>query len=226
MTQHLQKIISHYEALNQRERYMMLGAIACVFYAVYSFLIEPVTTKKQLLINEINAFNAEKTTIEQELSILSTPNKDQMSSPQGLELKALQSDVAKLDTEINDLKRVLVSPERMPDLLSDLLKNNERLSLIALETQPTVGLFDNDLSAQANQKKINLPVYKHSVVMTIEGRYLDLLSYIEGVEKLPWHVLWDKAALEVEKEPKSQFPLSQIKLTVYTLSLDKNWLSL
>jgi MSHA biogenesis protein MshJ len=69
-------------------------------------------------------------------------------------------------------------------------------------------------------------VFKHGVEITVEGRYLDLLDYVSQLEQMPWHVLWSKAALNEEQNPAVTWPANRLKLTVYTLSLDKTWLSI
>jgi MSHA biogenesis protein MshJ len=55
---------------------------------------------------------------------------------------------------------------------------------------------------------------------------LDLLDYVSQLEQMPWHVLWSKAALNEEQNPAVMWPANRLKLTVYTLSLDKTWLSI
>jgi MSHA biogenesis protein MshJ len=101
------------------------------------------------------------------------------------------------------------------------LKKNGKLKLIELQTLPVKGLLENASEDKNKISKQELPVFKHGVEITIEGNYLDLLDYVAELEKMPWHVLWSKAALNAE-----HYPDSQLKLTVYTLSLDKTWLSI
>jgi MSHA biogenesis protein MshJ len=74
--------------------------------------------------------------------------------------------------------------------------------------------------------KQDAPVYKHGVEITVEGRYLDLLDYVSDLEQMPWHILWSKAALNEDKNDEITWPANRLKLTVYTLSLDKTWLSI
>ena len=64
-------------------------------------------------------------------------------------------------------------------------------------------------------------IYRHGVELTISGQYLDLLQYVEALESLPMHSLWRSALLQTK-----QFPESELTLRVYTLSLDKTWLSI
>jgi len=215
-----------FTALNTRERWMIFGAVLCVFYGLYSYSLEPVLQRQQVLKNEISQDVMQKQTLEQQLAVLTSSNDAVSETPEQLEMQALQDNIISLDQNIESLKNTLIRPEKMPDLLSDLLHQNEQLSLVSLKTLAPKGLFENDNPTEKVANQNDLPIFKHGVEITIKGHYLDLLNYIAGVEAMPWHVLWDKANLEVESEPSTPFPLSQITLTVYTLSLDKNWLSI
>jgi MSHA biogenesis protein MshJ len=57
------------------------------------------------------------------------------------------------------------------------------------------------------------------VEITVHGNYLDMLSYLVALEHLPSQMFWGKAQMNV-----IQYPVAELTLTVYTLSLDKTWL--
>ena len=138
-----------------------------------------------------------------------------------------------LETNLTGLQTTLISPDKMPELLRSLLKKNSALKLIELKTLPARGLLETESSSiqttgtESNNTEVkvsaiqNSPVFKHGVEITIEGRYLDLLEYVSDIEKMPWHVLWSKVALNAE-----HYPDTQLTLTVYTLSLDQTWLTI
>jgi MSHA biogenesis protein MshJ len=118
----------------------------------------------------------------------------------------------------------------MPELLRDLLAKNGKLKLIALNTLLTQNLLAQPVATSEvptaeqstnQEEQLENPVFKHVVEITIEGRYLDLLEYVSTIEKMDWHVLLNKAELSTKA-----YPNNQLKLTVYTLSLDKAWLSI
>jgi len=224
--------VQKFLALNIRERWMIAGAVACVFYALFSFLVSPILDRQKMLKTEIANDETKQAALSLELSNytqLATANED---LPKKQNIARLENDLAALQLELDDLKNTLIKPEKMSDLLSDLLKNNENLALISLKTLPTKGLFEKDTALNRQEKfrqennLDSLPIFKHGVEMTIEGRYLDLLEYVATVEKMPWHVLWERANLSVDDKQSTATPLSQLTLTVYTLSLDKTWLSI
>lgn len=65
-----------------------------------------------------------------------------------------------------------------------------------------------------------LGLYKHGVEISVEGSYADLLNYLGELEHMPWQVYWGSVSLSAQGAP-----LSRLTLVVYTLSLDKTWLS-
>jgi MSHA biogenesis protein MshJ len=63
-------------------------------------------------------------------------------------------------------------------------------------------------------------VFRHTVELSVSGGYFDLLDYLAALERMPQRVFWDGFELSV-----AQYPQSVLKLTIYTLSLEKSWLT-
>jgi hypothetical protein len=61
--------------------------------------------------------------------------------------------------------------------------------------------------------------YRHSMILTVKGNYLDILSYLNRLEKLPWRVFWKQANLIVE-----DYPTSILTVEIYTISRDEAWI--
>ena len=64
-------------------------------------------------------------------------------------------------------------------------------------------------------------LYRHGVQLELQGSYLDMVSYMEALERMPSQLFWGKATLEAQEYPKAR-----LTLTLYTLSLDTKWISL
>ncbi len=207
---------------------VICALFASVFFILNTFLLKPLHTRQQSIRAELSADNAQIETLSQELSVISAMPIIDPDAQNKQRISALQSQLKSLETDLNDLKATLVSPEEMPLLLRNLLKKNSALKLISLKTLPASHLIEKDSTDTETKSTVikvadskNPNVFKHGVEITIEGRYLDLLEYVAELEKMPWHVLWSKVNLNAEN-----YPESRLTLTVYTLSLDKNWLSI
>ena len=83
---------------------------------------------------------------------------------------------------------------------------------------PTTSTVSGKVEKQAN---LVPQIYRHEVVLELVGNYLDLLAYVQELEKKPWQLYWGQASLKVEQHPQAV-----LSLHVYTLSLDQKWLDL
>lgn len=226
-----------FDALNKRERWMVFCALLVVVYAaINTLLLSPVLALQKTLTTELATDQSQISGLQQQLSLYNNKNVVDPDAQNKQRISELQSRLQVLESRLNQLQTTLISPEKMPELLRSLLKRNGKLKLIELKTLPTRSLLEstseiagnavtpapNTTQQQAYQSDSqDYPVFKHGVEITVEGRYLDLLEYVSDLEKMPWHVLWSKANLTTK-----QHPISQLKLTVYTLSLDQTWLSI
>ncbi len=236
MKQSWQTICNKFEALNKRERWMVACTLFVIVYAIINMLLlSPVLARQKILINELAADQSQTQGLNQQINEFAQKIVVDPDAQNKQRITDLQSHLQLLETKLNGLQTTLISPDKMPELLRSLLKKNGALILIELKTLPTKGLLETSsestITKDANTKDAgtqvatantqNSPVFKHGVEITIEGRYLDLLKYVSDLEKMPWRVLWSKAALNAE-----HYPDSQLKITVYTLSLDQTWLSI
>ena len=76
-----------------------------------------------------------------------------------------------------------------------------------------------DKGAKPAPKDPERTIYQHSVEITLQGSYPDLLEYLAQLEKLSWQMFWGRISVDTE-----QYPRLRVTLTVQTLSLNKAWL--
>jgi MSHA biogenesis protein MshJ len=63
-------------------------------------------------------------------------------------------------------------------------------------------------------------IYQHGIEIRLAGSYGDLLKYVEDIERSPQRVMWHSLGLAADK-----YPRNILVLRVYTLSLDRKWLT-
>ena len=144
-------------------------------------------------------------------------------------------------TRIAALKKLLegqagmsgvVSPSEMAKLVRLVLAQHGSVSLVRLQNLPAepVGNANNgELKTPAAPTAQPMPVnanagaslYRHGVRVEVEGRYADLVSYLQSLERLPWGVMWDEVQLSVEKHPTSR-----LSIVLYTLSAERSWIGM
>ncbi len=232
-----QKINIKFDALNKRERWLVFAACVFVVYSLINALfLSPVLAKKKILSGEISTDQTQIQVLQQQIAEMNSQAIIDPDAQNKQRIAELQANIKLLDTRLEGMQSTLISPDKMPELLRSLLKKNGKLKLVELKTMPVSGLLatnepqNNSTSTQPKSPEASSAIvnktlediaFKHGVEITVEGRYLDLLNYVSELENTSWNILWSKASLRTEHPP-----LSQLKLTVYTLSLDQTWLSI
>lgn len=205
------------DALSRRERLLVLFAVlAVVFFMLNALLLDPVAKRARMLEGQLAGDRAQVAALRQQLQLLAaTPVADPDAEGRA-RLEVINRQLQQVDAALEDEQRDLVSPDRMAGLLEDILKKNGQLKLLSLRTlSPDEKAKTGDAGAKA------LPVFRHGVELKVQGRYLDLLNYLRALEGLSWHMLWGNVALSAEPAQ-----LSTLTVTIYTLSLDRAWLSI
>lgn len=64
-------------------------------------------------------------------------------------------------------------------------------------------------------------LYRHGVRIVLQGAYPDMVAYMVALERLPARLYWGQAALDASEHDKAT-----LSLTLYTLSLDNEWIAL
>ena len=223
-------LAKRFDALAHRERALVAtAALALLSFLGYSLLIEPQLLRQASLAKRIAQTRTDRAGIEAQLAALRAQPTDPDAGNR-LALQQARASLATLDAKLRGMSDSLVPPDQMPAFLESLLSKNRNLELLALRTLPPTPLLEpakpangqagNNKSGKAPGQDVAGPnIYKHGVEIRIAGSYPDLLTYLTELERLPQRILWNRVTLAVDK-----YPRSVLTLTVYTLSLDKQWL--
>ena len=225
---------ARFDALALRERALVAGAaVIGGGFLAYSLVIEPQYIRKEAQVKRIAKTNEDLAVVDAQTKNLKVQLKDPDIGNRNALLQT-QKEMAELDAKLRGIESNMVPPEKMQAFLENLLAKNGKLELISLRTLPATPLIDRaadkktdaktetktDGKSAAKTDASGAPnIYKHGVEIRIAGSYNDLLSYLAGLERIPQKVVWNRVALTAEK-----YPRSVMTLTVYTLSLDKQWL--
>lgn len=197
-----------------RERVMIFAAAALVLVvALNSALIAPLRAKQQRLAGEIAQKEKELRIVQTELQRLARVRDADPDARNRTRSAELRAQLAELDKQIAAEQRRFTSPQRMRAVLEDMLERNKRLRLLDLKTLPVKEL------TVAQARGGTQRVYRHGVEMTVAGRYLDIYAYLKSLEGTPSQLYWGRAEMSV-----ADYPVSTLKVTVYTLSFDQAWL--
>lgn len=196
-----------------RERVLIFLATALVLiFVVNAALIKPLRDVQRRLNSDIAQNERELRTIQGEVQRLARARDADPDARNRERAAVLRAELALLDGQIADEQRRFTSPQRMRDVLEEMLEREKRLRLIDLKTLPVT-----DMSA--TQGQAGRRVFRHGVELTLAGSYLDLYAYLAALEGLKTQLYWGRAEMSV-----ADYPVATLKLTVYTLSFDQAWL--
>lgn len=215
----LSAAIKRLDAMTQRERLLVFGAAALACIAiVYVGAIEPALKRRALLAARIADQDALLATAEaQKQDLMRALGEDPAASVRA-RIEAKRAEIAAIDTQLAGLQRTLIAPDRMADVLEQLIGRTPQVRLVSLRNLPATPLVASASAAQPTQPAAKGHVYRHGVEVVVEGNYLDLLGYVARIERQPWQVYWGRTVMA------SEYPKVMLTLTLYTLSLDRAWL--
>ncbi len=226
MKQLLQKYADGIDAMALRERAMFFGAVALVLMTLLqAFLLSPVLSRRNQLSAQIAQQEDETKAIQAQIQTLVRPSVPDQDALNRDRLKSLREQMAQLDRQFEQQQKQFVAPEKMTAMLENMIGKNRKLQLISLRNLPGTGLSPGAGAptgaaggpAQAGGAR---EVFRHTVELSVRGSYFDLLDYLAALERMPQRVFWDGFELSV-----AQYPQSVLKLTIYTLSPEKSWLT-
>lgn len=215
---------SKVNALAVRERGLLLLASIAVLYLLWDGLLQGHldrdTARLKSIINERQTELKALKTEELTLNLLVNIDPD---ATKKRKIESLKSEINALDEALSELSHGLVGAGNLAKVLEDVLLQGTSLKLLKVKTLPVQalelsianvesGVADNDGAILAT----GAGVYKHSVVVEVEGEYFELLAYLESLEQLPWRFYWDQLNYQV-----SNYPNAVIEVRVYTLSAEE-----
>ena len=207
------RMLARFDALSLRER-ALVGS-ACLIGMVllwFATVFDPVSTRQRTL-------SAELSTLQQSIqvttqSIEETADADPTLIAQREETR-LKAQLAEINTQLAAKSAGLIPPERMVQVIHDVLSRQHGVTLVSLHNSPVTTLVPEaaDHAAAAGGP------YVHPVEIVVEGTYLDVLAYLHALESLEWRFYWRLLELE-----STAYPRNRVRIELSTLSLDKDWI--
>lgn len=217
----MNKLLQRWQALAPREQWLSLGVGLALLIMLYMLLLaEPLglriaaeQSRQQLA--EARRIEAQNSLQDIHRRLAADPN---LSYRQAL--KAAQASREELHQRIDVETSTLVSPEKMKALLQDLLRNQAKLKLVALQSSSAPLELPGAAPVTQEQQASPVVFYRHGVQLTLEGGYFDLLTYLKAIEASGWRLHWDRLDYEVGENGHDR---ARVILDLHTLSRDAGW---
>lgn len=221
----IERSTAKFNAMSLRERALVVAAMAAALIMIWTIAIQdPMQARRR-------ALELELSTIRESLvsgSVASDGTSAEGSVAVALaEVSELEARLGEINAKLESESAGLIPPERMVEVIHDVLTRQRGVKLISLHNKPVTALVqppergarvdrkDDSGDALAN----NSGPYMHPVEIVVEGSYLDILAYLRALEDLDWQFYWKNLDLI-----SVDYPLNRVRIEVGTLSMDKEWI--
>jgi len=205
---------SWFEVRSFRERLVLAGAlVVALLLAIEALSWAPARHRHDAAAAQLASLEEQRVTLQQELDLLDEQEALDPDAAVRRQLDTFDQQVGTLDEKLRSQAIQLIAPEQARSMLRSLIANVRDLRMVALQTEPPTPLVDTE--------GLDLPVlYRHGIVIDLQGNYLAVLEYLQSLEALPWRLYW--YGLEVQANPSG---VRSYRLHIYTISLRKEWIS-
>lgn len=202
-----------FDARSLRERCVLLAAVVLALLLSFESLIwAPARQRLAASAAQLASIQEQRRVLEAELGQLEQQEALDPDAAVNRQIESLTRQVGTLDERLGGQALHLIAPERARELLQALISNTERLRIVSIQTEAPQPLGDPG--------QHDLPVlYRHGLVVDLQGDYLSLLDYVRALEQLPWRLYW--LGLEVRADAPGP---AEFRLYLYSVSLQKEWI--
>ncbi|MEX2353013.1 MAG: hypothetical protein WD709_02410 [Gammaproteobacteria bacterium] len=229
----IKALIDRLDALSIRERGLILAGILFILYSVWdSLLIQPQVIEERRIFADLQMKRAEQSVQNMRFQELVRQDRTDPDVANRARMAELKQQLAEIETSVRQSTNHLVSPANMAGILETILNKSRGLELTSIKglgVSPllTAGAEDsgNEDAAEPESDSVGVSMgglenaYKHGLQISFEGDYMSTLAYLRELETLEWGFFWEKMEYEV-----LEYPRARATITLYTLSLEKEWI--
>lgn len=196
--------------MSLRER-VMICAVGVVLFMFPGFLVF-VDANQQAsarLQASIEHQRMEKDKLEAELQVWQARLTSNPNDAMREEIESLTEKIKTLDESLKTETLTLIDASLMTEILLNVMKVDGSLEVVALESS----------APELVVKQKNISLYQHGVSITIRGKYLDVLKHLKTLENQKYNFYWKSLDYKVQ-----EYPYAEVKLELYTLSINKDFI--
>ena len=209
----LQSIVAWYDGRPLRERIILAAAAMIAALSLFEGLWwGPQRERTTLAERAVHALETQKATLALELDVLEQRESEDPDAAIRGQLDLLAAKIDDLDERLRGQTLQILAPEQMTAVLRDMVDSIDGMRITGIRSEMPQRLV--------NGTEDNLPVlWRHGLVIDLQGDYLGLLDCVRKLEELPWRLYW--LGMEVEAHG---FEPGEFRLHVYTVSLREEWI--
>jgi MSHA biogenesis protein MshJ len=225
-------LAARYDRLSLRERVLTMAAILAVLIALFDALVlQRLEVRKKQLALQLSGI----------VAAIDGGGATDGGSSAGTTLQrtaALAASLRQASARLDSQSAGLIPPQRMTRVIHDVLSRQHGVTLVSLRSLAPYAVIEGAPSQDdAQQAAVDVSAdqtpsaatvtgaaegpYFHSVQLVLQGRYLDVLAYLQALEGLSWHFYWQSIALDA-----TQYPTTRVTVTLGTVSMSRDWIDL
>lgn len=219
------------DALTLRERALLFAMMAgLIIFTAFFFFLNPAYTGQKALLMTMGSQQDNISGVEADITQTIVAHSQDPDAAERARLVQLRADAARLRAALTAMQQGMVPAERMSGLLEKLLRSQPNLKLAGMrtlrdgETEPAPDAPAPPAAAAAAAGGAAAPaplLHRHGVEIVVQGKYADMVAYLDALEGMPGQLFWGSARMHVDA-----YPQATLTLVIYTVNLDKKWVQL
>lgn len=218
LTGRVKPFVERIDALTLRERVIIFAAgVALVYIAWQTLVMDPLAARSKMAEQQLSDARKQMALLDE----VGTASSEDPAVAAALRNRALTQRLGDLDAQLKSMAQGYVAPERMSDMLRELLIGQHGLALVSLANLPVQSLSKpapagSDAEIAADDRG----PFLHPVDMVVEGDYASVIAYLRSLEAMPWRIHWIKVELTA-----GDYPRNRVHIVIGALSLSRFWMS-
>jgi len=230
-------LAGRFDRLSLRERVLTTAAILAVLIALFdSLVLQRLEMHRKQLTVQLSGI----------VAAIDDTGASGTGSDTGASLQRMAALAASLNqatARLDSQSAGMISPERMTQVIHDVLSRQRGVTLVSLRSlapyavvdgapaengaaqdtgqQPGAGSSGGQTAGAPAVNGASTGPYFHSVQLVLQGRYLDVLAYLQALEGLSWHFYWQSLVLDA-----THYPTTRVTVTLGTVSMSREWIDL
>jgi MSHA biogenesis protein MshJ len=231
----IQQLMEQIDSRVLRERALIFISLLAVIFILWDLLLQSTIdqTGKKLQAEQAQLLSDQQA-LDTKIATLTLAMASDPAIGKRKEIEAFATKISAIETQLAGMSQGLISAEQLPQVLQDVLARTQSVTLLQVRTLTAteiqlssvsgMGVVDSSVATQekaatASAAPTGTGVYKHSVLIRVEGNYSELVKLLQDIEALPWRFYWESLDYTV-----SQYPQAEIDIQVFTLSSEEGLL--
>jgi MSHA biogenesis protein MshJ len=201
MDNQIQAMKAWLKARDARERIWVMLLVMAITNFFWTFFIDrPITYSQKQLASQITAVGTSIEQVHQQVSSIESIVSKSAYLNKMDEKNRLTNQSQNFKQRILSLLPTIVSAEKLPFLLTDVVSQKRSVDFVSLKNLPVEPWIPDSLGD--TQLPLNVKsIYKYSWTLEFHSSYFAAIDYLTRLEKLPWHIYWDNLSYTVTTYP-------------------------